>query len=160
MIFIFWILIFKPAFSLSSFTFIKSLFSSSLLSTVRVVSSAYLRLLIFLPEILIPACAPSSPTCHMMYSACMLNKQDDNIQPWCTLFPILNQYIVPCLVLTVASWPEYRFCRRQVKWLGIPISKNFPQFVKIYTVKGFSGINEAEPDIFLEFSSSTKMQCV
>ena len=160
MIFIFWILIFKPAFFLSSFTFIKSLFSSSLFSTVRVVSSAYLRLLIFLPAILIPACAPSSPTCRMMYSACMLNKQGDNIQPWCTLFPILNQSIVPYLVLTVASWPEYRFCRRQVRWLGIPISKNFPQFVKIYTVKGFSGNNEAEPDIFLEFSTSTKMQCV
>src|SRR5574341_7938 len=41
---------FKPTFSLSSFTFIKRLFSSSL-SAIRVVSSAYLRLLIFLPEI-------------------------------------------------------------------------------------------------------------
>jgi len=39
---------FKPAFSLFSFTFIKRLFSSSLLSAIRVVSSAYLRLLIFL----------------------------------------------------------------------------------------------------------------
>ena len=38
----------KPTFSLSSFTFIKRLFSSSLLSAIRVVSSAYLRLLIFL----------------------------------------------------------------------------------------------------------------
>src|SRR5574339_258841 len=38
---------FKPTFSLSSFTFIKSLFSSSSLSAIRVVSSAYLRLLIF-----------------------------------------------------------------------------------------------------------------
>ena len=55
MIFIFWMLSFKPAFSLSSFTFIKRLFSSSSLSAIRVVSSAYLRLLIFLPAILIPA---------------------------------------------------------------------------------------------------------
>ena len=55
MIFIFWMLSFKPTFSLSSFTFIKRLFSSSSLSDVRVVSSAYLRLLIFLPAILIPA---------------------------------------------------------------------------------------------------------
>ena len=39
---------FKPTFSLSSFTFIKRLFSSSLLSAIRVVSSAYPRLLIFL----------------------------------------------------------------------------------------------------------------
>ena len=40
----------------SSFTFIKRLLSSSSLSVIRVVSSAYLRLLIFLPAILIPAC--------------------------------------------------------------------------------------------------------
>ena len=48
MILVFWMLSFKPAFSLSSFTFIKRLFSSSSLSAIRVVSSAYLRLLIFL----------------------------------------------------------------------------------------------------------------
>ena len=48
MILLFWMLSFKPAFSLSSFTLIKKLFSSSLLSAKRVVSFAYLRLLIFL----------------------------------------------------------------------------------------------------------------
>ena len=47
MILVFWMLNFKPAFSLYSFTFIKRLFSSSLLSAIRVVSSIYLRLLIF-----------------------------------------------------------------------------------------------------------------
>ena len=52
---------FKPTFSLSSFTFLKKVFSSSSLSAIRVVSSAYLRLLIFLPAILIPACVSSSP---------------------------------------------------------------------------------------------------
>ena len=56
-ILVFWMLSFKSTFSLSSFTFIKRLFSSSSLSVIRVVSSAYLRLLIFLLEILIPACA-------------------------------------------------------------------------------------------------------
>ena len=76
----FWMLSFKPTFSLSSFTFIKSLFSSSL-SAIRVVSSSYLRLLIFLPAILIPACVSSSPAFLMMYSAYNLNKQGDNIQP-------------------------------------------------------------------------------
>ena len=30
--------------------------------------------------------------------------------------------------------------------------KNFPQFIVIYTVKHFGIINEAEVDIFLEFS--------
>ena len=49
MILVSWMLSFKPTFSLSSFTFIKRLFSSSLLSAIKVVSSAYLRLLIFLP---------------------------------------------------------------------------------------------------------------
>ena len=56
MILVFWMLSFKPAYSLSSFTFIKRLFSSSL-SAIMVVSSAYLKLLIFLLAILIPACA-------------------------------------------------------------------------------------------------------
>src|SRR5574339_627571 len=66
---------FKPTFSLSSFTFIKRLFSSSSLSALRVVSSAYLRLLIFLLAILIPACASSSSAFHMMYSAYKLNNR-------------------------------------------------------------------------------------
>ena len=122
MILVFWMLSFKPTFSLSSFTFITRLFSSSLLSAIRVVSSAYLRLLIFLLAILIPACASSSPAFLMMYSAYKLNKQSDNIQPWCTPFPIWNQSFVPCPVLTVAFWPAYRFLKRQVRWSGIPIS--------------------------------------
>ena len=46
-ILVFWMLSFKPTFSFSSFTFSKRLFSSSLLSAIRVVSSVYLRLLIF-----------------------------------------------------------------------------------------------------------------
>ena len=88
MIFIFSMLSFKPVFSLSSFTFIKRLFGSSLLSAIRVVSSVYLRLLIFLPAILIPTCVSSSPAFLKMYSAYKLNKQGDNIQPWRTPFPI------------------------------------------------------------------------
>ena len=31
--------------------------------------------------------------------------------------------------------------------------KNFPQFVVIYTIKGFGIINKAEVDVFLELSS-------
>ena len=92
----FWMLSFKPTFSLSSFTFIKSLFDSSSLSAIRVVTSAYLRLLIFFLAILIPACASSSSAFHMMYSAYMLNKQGDNIQLWHTPFPIWNQSVVSC----------------------------------------------------------------
>ena len=122
MVLVFWMLSFKPTFLLSSFTFIKRLFCSSLLSSIRVVSSAYLRLLIFLPAILIPACASSRPSFLLMYSAYKLNKQGNNIQPWHTPFPIWNQSVVSCPVLTVAFWPAYRFLRRQVRWSGIPIS--------------------------------------
>ena len=114
MILIFWMLCFKPAFPLSSFTFIKRLFSSSSLSAIRVVSSAHLGLLVFLPATLIPDCASFSPTFHMMYSAFKVNKQGDNIQPWRTPFTIWNRFVVPCPVLTVASWPVYSFLRRQV----------------------------------------------
>ena len=146
----------------------KRLFSSSSFFAIRVVSSAYSRLLIFLllllsrfsrvrlcatpwtaayqaslsmglsrqehwsglpfpspdisPSNFDPAYASSSLAFCMMYSTWKLNKQGDNIQPWCTPFPIWNQSVVPCSVLTVASWPAYRFLRRQVRWSGIPIS--------------------------------------
>ena len=143
---------FKPAFSLSSFTFIKRLFSFSLLFGIRVVSSAYLRLLIFLPEILIPAWESSSPVFHMTSSAYQLNKQGDNPQSWCTLLPIWNQSVVPCPVLTVASWPANRFLKRQVRWSAIPISVRIFQFVVIHTVQGFSIVNEAEVDVFLNLA--------
>ena len=60
---------------------IRMLFISSTLSTITVVSSAYLRLLIFLPESLILAWDSSSPAFHTMSSTYKLNKQGDNIQP-------------------------------------------------------------------------------
>ena len=68
----------------------------------------------------------------MIYSVYKLNKQGDNMQPWYTPFPIWNLF-VPCPVLTVASWPTYRFLKRQVRWSGIPISfrtfQNHPQIL-------------------------------
>ena len=60
-------------------------------------SSAYLRLLIFLLAILIPDCASSSLAFCMMLNK--LNMLDDDIQPSCTLLPIWNHSVVPCLVL-------------------------------------------------------------
>ena len=122
LILVFWMLTFKPTFSLSSFTFIKRLFSSSSISSIRVVLSAYLKLLICHLAILIPAYASSNPAFLMMYSEYKLNKQSDNIQPWHTPFLIWNQSVVPCPVLTVTSWLAYIFLRRQVRWSGIPIS--------------------------------------
>ena len=145
MILVFWMLSFKPTFSLSSFTFIKRLFSSSSLSALRVVSSAHLKLWIFLPAILIPAFFFFQPGFYMMYSACKLNKQGAN-ESWRTPFPVLNQSIVPCLVLTVASLSAYRFLRKQIKWSDIPMSLRIFQFVVIHShsqwsrSKCFSGI--------------------
>ena len=69
MISVFWMLSFKPAFSLPSFPFTKGLFSSSSVSANRLLSSVYLRLLIFLLATLSPAYASPSLASHMMYSA-------------------------------------------------------------------------------------------
>ena len=79
MTFVFWMPNFKPAFSLSSFTFLKRFFSSSLLSAMRVVSSAYLKLLIFLPEILISASASSSKAFCLIESAYKLISRDHRL---------------------------------------------------------------------------------
>ena len=68
------------------------------------------------------------------------------------LFHGTNQSVVPCSVVTVVSWPAYRFLRRQVRWSGIPISWRIFQFVVIYTVKGLGIINEEKVDVFLVFS--------
>ena len=90
-----------------------------------------------------------------MYSTYKLDKQGDNIQPWRTPFPTGNQSVLPCPVLTVASWPAYRFLKRQVRWSGIPISfRIFHSLWKIviHTVKGFGVVNKAEIDVFLELS--------
>ena len=111
---------FKPGLSLSCFSLNKWLSSSSSLSVIRVVKCGYLRLSMFLPAILIPACNSSSSAFLLMYSVYRLNKQGDSRNPWHTPFSILNQSIVPYLVLTVASWPAYRFLRRQIDGLVSP----------------------------------------
>ena len=128
MIFVYWMLSFKPTFSFSSFTFIKRLFSSSLLSAKRVMSSAYLRLLIFLPAILIPACVSPSLAFYMMYSAYKLNKQDNNIQTWCTPFPIWTSplfHVGFCCFLTCIQVSQET---DTVIW-DSHLFKTFPQFV-------------------------------
>jgi len=116
----FWVSIWKPL-SPSSFTLIKRLFSSFSLSASRVVS-AYLRLLIFIPAILILACESSSPGFHMIYSACKLNNRVTIYSLDMPLLQFWTSLLVPCPVLTVTSCPVYRFLRRQIRWSGIPIS--------------------------------------
>ena len=88
MIFIFRMLSFKPTFSLSTFTFIKRLLSSSSLSAIRVVSSAYLRLLIFLLAILIPTCVSSSPAFLLPYKVAYSQIIGIRIWPSLGILPI------------------------------------------------------------------------
>ena len=116
---------FKPAFSLSSFTLIKILSNSSLLSAIIVVSSAFMRVLIFLRAVLITACDSSSLTFHMMYFAFKLDKQGNNIQPCCIPSPILNQSTVSCLVLTVC-FLTYKQVSQETGKVVWYYSKNFP----------------------------------
>ena len=85
-----------------------------------VVSSTYLRLLIFLLAALIAVYASSSLTFEMMYSAYKLNKQISIYSIDVLLSPLLTSL---CSIsgLPVVSWPVYRFHRMQVRWSGICI---------------------------------------
>ena len=70
-----------------------------------------------------------------------------------TPFPIWNQSVVPCPVLTGASWPAYRFLRRQVRSPGIPASlRIFHSLLWSTQLKAFGIISKAEVDVFLELS--------
>ena len=139
-------------------------------------SSTYLRLLIFLPvvwiskwnfskmlsswEIMIdPPIYGYLRVIHNDHNIqekrvdTVSNKRYDSVQrskPWRTPFLIWNQSLVPCPVLTVASWLAYRFLKSQVRLSGIRISLRIFQFVVIHTVKGLGIVNTAEIDDFLE----------
>ena len=144
MILVFLRLSFKQTSSLSSFTFIKRLFSSSL-SKVSGASSACLRL------ILIPACPSSSLIILTIYSAYNLNKQSDNVQPRHTPFRFetsLLFHVQFCFFLTCLQISQEA---EQVVWYS-HLFQNFSQFVLIHTVEGFGIVNEREVDVFLELS--------
>ena len=87
-----------------------------------------------------------------------LNMQGDNMRPWHTPFPIWNQSVVPCPVLTVAFTVThllricYRFLKRQIRWSGIPISWRISHSLLWSTVKGFGVVNKVKVDVFLELS--------
>ena len=143
MILVFWIWSSSQLFhSLHSFSSRGSLFPFHFLP----LEWYHLRLLIFLPAILILPCDSSRLAFCMMYSAYKLNKQGDNIQPCLTPFQILNQSVVSCPVLTVVSWPEQKFLRREVMKSCMPIclrifhsllwstqSKSFAQSMKQFS---------------------------
>ena len=93
----------------------------------------------------------------MMYSAYKLNKQGDNIQPWHTPFPFWNQSVVPCTVLTVASWPAYRFLKRQFRCSRIPIS--FRIFHSLLWSTIFHGIVKEKQRNAYPFESEVAQSC-
>ena len=132
-IFSLWMLSFKPPFSLSSFTLIKKLFSSSSLSASRVVSFAYLRVLIIHPAILIPACDSPSLVFCMMYSAYKLNKQDDNIQPFLTPLHIWKQPIIQMSSYIYFILICIQISQEAGKVVWYSHLKNFPQFFVIHS---------------------------
>ena len=117
---------------------------------MRVVSSAYLCLFIFLQAILIPACALSSLAFHMVYSAYKFNSKVYTARSHC--FPNLKPVRCSmsgsnCCFLTCIQVSQEA---GKVVWY-FHLFKNFPQFVVIHTVKDFSIVNDAE-DVSLEFS--------
>ena len=139
-------------FSFSSFTFINGLFHFPSISATRVVPSVYLRLLIFLPPILSPAYASLSTTFHMMYSALSwisnvtirsLDIPFPSTEPVCCSMSGFN-----CSFLTYIQISQEE---DKVVWCS-HLFKNCPQFIVVQKVKGFSIINEAVVDVFLEFS--------
>ena len=106
------------------------------------VSSAYLRLLIFLQAILIPDQDSSKLAFCMMYSVNKLIKQGDNIQPFCNLFLILNQSIVlfsNCCFLTCINVSQET---SKVVWYSYLFKKNFLQFSVMNIVNGFSIVKQ------------------
>ena len=127
MILVSWTLNFKPALSLSSSTFIKRLFSSSSLSAIRVVSSAYLRFLIFLLAILNPACS-SSQAFHIMYSQFSSVAQScPTLQPHGlqhARFPCPSPIPRACSNLCPLSW----WCHTTISSSAMPFSSSLQSF--------------------------------
>ena len=66
-----------------------------------------------------------------------------NLEPVCCSMSGSNCCFLTCIQLSQEAG--------KVAWYS-HLLKNFPQFVVIHTVKGFSVVNEAEVDVFLEFS--------
>ena len=77
------------------------------------------------------------------------SKQSDNMQPWYTPFPIWNQSVVPCLVLTVTLDLHTDFSGGRSGGLVFPSLSEFSSLLLIHTVKGFGVVNKAKAYVFL-----------
>ena len=147
---------FKLALSLSTFTLIKRFFSSSLLPAIRVLSSAYLRCLIFLLPVLIPACNSSSLAYLMMCSAYRLKKWGVCCHPICGIlwYSFFNLEPISCSIQgsSCCFLAHIQVSQETGKMFWYShLFKSVSQFVMFHTVRGFSLVSETEEDIFVEF---------
>ena len=144
-ILVFWMLSFKPTFSLSSFTFIKRLFSSSSLFAIRVVSSAYLRLFIFLLEILIPDYVSSSAAFLMMYVP--INKE-----LFKQIFYILTQ--IPLIIPSRYKGKEViiLFLPEILSWNSRELGSYLRMVINLISVTLWNNIGKHHRDVVFEFS--------
>ena len=124
MILVFWMLSFKPTFSLSSFTLIERFFSSSSssLSAIRAVSSAYLRLLIFLPAMLgdtwvdyLDLGIHSTAHIYIRSTHCILNIYKYIYQLF--LNGVKKKETRDIIPLTIHNEKENRLGPRRVRWM-------------------------------------------
>ena len=128
------------------------------------VPSAYLRLLIFLPAILIPTYDSSRSAFRMMYSGYNLNKQKQGDNIPCVTTQVTmgdSMFSFPNFELVSCSMSRSNCCfltctqisqeAGKVVWYS-HLLKDFLQFVVIHTVKGFGDVKKAEVDVLLEHS--------
>ena len=85
-----------------------------------------------------------------------------------------NQSIVSCPVLTAASWPPYRFLKRQVRWSGIAISLRMASLMMLTFKSSFFSkayltligipmiphVNMGKTAILITWSFSTHKHCL
>ena len=101
--------------------------------------------------VLIPACASPSSVFRMMCSACELDKQG---QYAALSYAFL--YLGPVCCSVFSSNYCFLTCKQVSQEMGkvvwyIHLFENFSQYVVIHTVTGFSMVNEADINVFLEF---------
>ena len=140
-----------PTFSLSSFTFIKRLFSFLFTFCHKGGVICISEVFGISPDNLDSSlCFIQLSVSHDVLSY-KLNKQGDNIQPWHS-FPYLEAVCSMsssnCCFLTCIQISQEA---GQVAWYSYHF-KNFPQFVVIHTVKGFGIVNKAKVHVFLELA--------
>ena len=139
-IFVFWMLSFKPAFSLYSFPFIKSLFHSSFVSSIRLLSLQIWGYWCFSHQSWFQLVL--HPSWHFAW--CTLHRSWMNRVAIYSLDVLLSQFGTSPLFHVQFYLLLLDLCTDfSGGGSSIPISKNFPQFVMIYIMKGFSIVNQS-----------------